>query len=112
MLRKTLDPHFWTSEFTATDGDLDFLYEQLATGQLGTPAPFEKLAISLIEHYQTRENSQIEKMLELGTMYQPGKKFAQDQTLVFTAMDYRTGTVMDIRNGYNPNTASLPYFRS
>ena len=102
MLRKTLDPHFWTTEFTATDGDLDFLYEQLATGQLGTPAPFEKLAISLIEHYQARENSQIEKMLKLGTMYQPGKKFAQDQTLVFTAMDYRTGTVMDIRDGYNP----------
>ena len=102
MLRKTLDPHFWTTEFTATDADLDYLYEQLATGHLGTPAPFEKLAVSLIENYQARENSQIEKMLELGTMYQPGKKFAQDQTLVFTAMDYRTGTVMDIRNGYNP----------
>ena len=81
---------------------MTFCTNRLATGQLGTPAPFEKLAISLIEHYQARENSQIEKMLKLGTMYQPGKKFAQDQTLVFTAMDYRTGTVMDIRDGYNP----------
>lgn len=102
MLRKTLSPLYWTDEFTVTHQNLDFLYSVLAEGTLGAPAPFDQLAISLIRECQERENQHIDKLLSLGTMYQPKDSYAVGQTLVFTALGYRTGEVTAVRNGYNP----------
>ncbi len=102
MLRKTLYPQYWTHEFTLSEQNLEYVYGLLAQGSLGTPAPFDKLAICLIEEIQRQEDSRVQKLLSLGTMYQPKQKYAVDQILVFTALDYRTGTVKHIRTGQNP----------
>ena len=102
MLRKTLSPQFWMHEFTVSEQNLDFLYGELADGRLGIPAPFEQLVISLIRECQRQEDSHVQKLLSLGTMYQPQAQYEVGQVLVFTALDYRTGTVTDIRPGSNP----------
>ena len=102
MLRKTLYPQYWTHEFTLSEQNLEYVYGFLSQGSLGVPAPFDKLAIRLIEEIQRIEDSHVQKLLSLGTMYQPKQKYAVDQILVFTALDYRTGTVKNIRSGQNP----------
>ena len=102
MLRKTLSPQFWMHEFTVSEQNLDFLYGELADGRLGIPAPFEQLVISLIRECQRQEDSHVQKLLSLGTMYQPQAQYEVGQVLVFTALDYRTGTVADVRPGSNP----------
>ncbi len=102
MLRKTLDPQYWTREFRLSEQNLEYVYSLLAQGSLGIPAPFDKLALCLIEEIQRQEDSHVQKLLSLGTMYQPKQQYAVDQVLVFTALDYRTGTVKDIRTGQNP----------
>lgn len=102
MLRKTLYPQYWTHEFTLSDQDLEYLYGLLSQGALGTPAPLDKIAIGLIEEIQRTEDGRVQKLLSLGTMYQPKANYEVGQILVFTALDYRTGTVRDIREGQNP----------
>ncbi len=102
MLHKTLSPHFWTSEFTVTHQKLDFLYSELAEGALGVPAPFDQLAISLIREYQDTENRQVQNLLDRGTLYKPCNRYEAGQVLVFTALDFRAGTVTSVRPGFNP----------
>lgn len=102
MLRKTLYPQYWTQEFALSEQDLDFVYRTLSQGDLGTPAPFDRLAVALIEEIQRVEDTQVQKLLALGTMYRPKEKYDVGQMLVFTALDYRTGTVTDLRPGQNP----------
>ncbi len=102
MLHKTLSPHFWTHEFTVGNQKLDFLYSELAEGILGVPAPFDQMAISLIRECQDTENRQVQNLLERGTLYKPCDRYEVGQVLVFTALDFRAGTVTDVRPGYNP----------
>ncbi len=102
MLRKTLDPQYWTHEFTLSEQHLEYVYGLLAQGSLGTPAPFDKLAVHLIAEIQRMEDHHVQQLLSLGTMYQPQQKYGVDQVLVFTALDYRTGVVTNIRAGQNP----------
>ena len=102
MLRKTLYPQYWTHEFTLSEQNLEYVYGLLSQGTLGIPAPFDKLAISLIGEMQRTEDSHIQKLLSLGSMYQPKEKYDEGQVLVFTALDYRTGTVQGKRSGQNP----------
>ncbi len=102
MLHKTLSPHYWTHEFSVGSQKLDFLYSELAEGTLGVPTPFDQLAISLIRECQDTENRQVQNLLERGTLYKPSEQYAVGQVLVFTALDFRAGTILDIRPGYNP----------
>lgn len=102
MLRKTLSPHFWMHEFAVTGQNLDFLYSELAEGVLGVPAPCDQLALSLIREYQEQENRHIRELMDQGTLYQPRERYTVGQILVFTALDYQTGTVKAIRPGHNP----------
>ena len=102
MLRKTLYPQYWTHEFALSEQDLEYAYGLLSQGTLGTPAYIDRIAISLIEEIQRMEDGHVQKLLSLGTMYRPQEKYEVGQILVFTALDYRTGTVMDIRDGQNP----------
>ncbi len=100
LQRQTQTAAFWRDQFEVSSSDLDFLYTQLLDAQ--SPKTLEELSLALIQEYMRRENSKIESELSKGTVYLPKTRYEVGQTLVFPALDFATGEVVEVRAGQNP----------
>ncbi|GIV78439.1 MAG: hypothetical protein KatS3mg050_2833 [Litorilinea sp.] len=100
LQRQTQTAAFWRDQFEVTSDDLDFLYNLLLDAQ--SPKTLKELAIALIQEYLRRENARIESELSKGTVYLPREHYEVGQRLVFPALDFALGEVVDIRTGQNP----------
>lgn len=100
LQRQTQTAAFWRDQFEVSANDLDFLYNLLLDTQ--SSKHLDDLAAALIQEYMRRENAQIEAELAKGTVYLPKGQYEVGQTLVFPALEFATGEVIDIRAGQNP----------
>lgn len=100
LQRQTQTAAFWRDQFEVSSSDLDFLYTLLLDAQ--APKTLEKLSLALIQEYMRREDSKIESELSKGTVYLPKTRYEVGQTLVFPALDFATGEVVEVRDGQNP----------
>jgi hypothetical protein len=100
LQRQTQTAAFWRDQFEVNASDLDFLYNLLLDVQ--TSKRLEDLATALIQEYVRRENTKIEADLAKGEVYVPKARYQVGQTLVFPALDFATGEVVDVRAGQNP----------
>lgn len=97
--RKTQTAEYWQT-FSVTEADVEFLRNMMleADGPLTTRA----LAIALIGERCRREESELRAELTKGTIYQPKKRYAVGEKVIFPALDFRLGQVIDIRPGHSP----------
>lgn len=100
LQRKTQTAAFWRDQFEVSEEDLDFLHDRILNAD--DPLTTEQLSLLLIEEYQRRETSRMETELAKGKIYQPANEYEVDQTLVFPALDFGVGQVVDSRPGQNP----------
>jgi hypothetical protein len=100
LQHQTQTAAFWRDQFEVTTNDADFLYTLLLDAQ--TAKPLADLAVALIQEYMRREHAKIEAELAKGTIYLPKSTYQVGQTLVFPALDFATGEVVNIRPGQNP----------
>ncbi len=101
----TISNEFW-QEIVISDEDLNEIYNHL----LEIETPLDKFALSkffiekkITEYIQTKQAA----LDSLGQSYLPEKKFSVGDSLVFTALDNKSGRVISSRAGNNPDFSDL-----
>lgn len=105
LQRQTQTATFWRDQFEVTADDLEFLYNLILDEQASKTVA--DLSIILIKEYLRRENSKIESELGKGEVYLPQKQYTIGQKLVFPALEFAVGEIVDIRGGKNPEHGSF-----
>lgn len=96
----TMGEEYW-NQFELQEEDIEFLYNFLL--ELETPLTTEELISALVDERIRRQKVKLEKQrLSGGDLYQPKGNYEVHQKLIFPAMDWRHGEVVQIRPGYNP----------
>ncbi len=99
--RETQTADYWGDAFTIEDADLDFLYNLLLDKE--EPLSTDAMAQAIIERRVERE-AQAAKRREQGTaIYRPSEAYVVGQHLVFPALEYAAGHVVNVRPGRNPD---------
>ena len=97
---QTQTEEFWRDTYTVSDDDLN-----LATSQVlesGAPVPLEDLTASVVLTRFRQEREAAVRQVGRGHIYRPMDSFEPGQALVFSALDFAVGTVVDTRSGQNP----------
>lgn len=97
--RKTQTAEYWHN-FSLTPADVEFFNNLLLDTE--RPLTTHELALALVTERCRREETALRAELASGVLYQPKKRFAVGEKVIFPAFDYRTGTVTQTRPGQNP----------
>jgi hypothetical protein len=97
--RKTQSAEYWQA-FTPTPSDIEFLRTLLLDAE--RPLTTQELALAVVAERSRREEAELRAELSRGVIYQPKNTFSIGDKLLFPALDYRLGEVVDIRPGENP----------
>ena len=101
----SLNHDYWTN-FEIKDQDLEFLYNYLL--EVEEPQTVQQLVHALVNERIRRERERLEKQqLSGGLVYYPKDNYQVGQTIQFPAMDWKTGEVVSVRPGQNPEIPSF-----
>ena len=109
LLRRTQTASFWRDQFSVSSEDLDFIHGLILDAV--SPMTTGLLALRLIQEYQRRETARMESELKKGAVYQPKNAYTIGQTLIFPAMDFLVGEVLESRSGQNPEHGAFDVIR-
>ncbi len=98
--RRTQTESYWQKQFEVTDQDISRIYDRILDA--GAPVGMEALAQEVISAHCQREEALIQAELNRGPIYQPKNRYEVGQDLIFPALNYVLGTVVDTRPGRNP----------
>ncbi len=98
--RRTQTDAYW-QQFEPTSEDASRLYELILDE--GTPVSMATLAQAVIERRCREEERLIEAELSKGRVYQPKEHYGVGEQIIFPALNYVLGTVIDTRSGRNPD---------
>ncbi len=105
----SLREDYW-STIELQDEDIEFLYNHLL--ELEVPQTSPELASALVDERLRREKQAIEMQRSAGgTMYFPKAHYGQGEKLIFPALNWRRGEVVDVRPGQNPEIGSFEVIR-
>jgi len=91
---------YWTKDFKITKADLEFLYNLFLEEE--TPIKTPELIQRLIRFRIDSEIKTLEKYRDRGEIFKPESHYELGQELVFPALDFALGKVVDKRPGENP----------
>lgn len=98
--RKTQTASYWLEEFAPSRKDLAYLYGLIL--DMAKPQEAATLAEALIERHCRKEEEELQAELGRGRVYQPRDSYEVGEAILFPAMDFAVGTVVDTRPGRNP----------
>ncbi|MBL7200524.1 MAG: hypothetical protein ISS56_10270 [Anaerolineae bacterium] len=98
--RKIHTEAFWREELAITDQDVQDIGALFMESEHALTGP--ELARSLIRTYCEREGNLVRRRLSMGTVYRPNGTYAVGDKVVFPHLDFAVGTVVDQREGHNP----------
>lgn len=99
MQQKTQTTEYW-QKFSIDDSDLTFLDDLFLEKE--SPLSTNELTLAITRHRYESEESLIRQKLGQGRIYQPQETYATNDRLVFPALDFMLGTVIDTRPGHSP----------
>lgn len=100
---------YWET-FELQEADIEFLYNHLL--EVETPQIPRELVAALVEDRVQREIRSIEEQRSAGgDVYLPTESYEAGQSLVFPALDWRRGEVVDVRPGKNPDSPAFEVIR-
>ncbi len=97
--RKTQRSDYW-DDYAVTSEDLQYLSTLLVEDEL--PRSTKELSRALVSHHARQEEALIERALSKGTPYRPKDSYEVGERVVFPVLDYRSGEVVNVRPGHNP----------
>jgi hypothetical protein len=97
---QTKTEHYWTESFEVTGEDIDHIFDIFLEEE--TPLSSQEIARRLIQFRLEREIQTRRRQIEQGEIFQPKNEYQIGQDLVFPALNYSVGTVIDHRPGNNP----------
>ena len=98
--RQTLNPQYWSESLQITDADLEYLFSVMLEHE--QPLSTTELVERFVAYRIRQEEEAWRKRLGEGTLFQPKDKYALNQNLVFSALDFATGKVAGARAGSSP----------
>ncbi|MEO6064080.1 MAG: hypothetical protein ABIQ99_19295, partial [Thermoflexales bacterium] len=96
---QTQSPEYW-ERYALTPEDAEFVSNLLL--EQGRPHPASAVASAIIRQRVSVELADLKRELERGAFYQPKKKFAVGDALIFPALGFSGATVAAVREGFNP----------
>ncbi len=101
----TMGEDYWES-FKLIDEDIEFLYNFLLETE--TPLTSNELLEALIKERIQRRRMEVERQrMAGGDLYQPKASFKVKQQLIFPALSWRQGKVIQVRDGENPEIGAF-----
>ncbi len=97
--RKTQAGEYWQT-FSLSADDVEFLRNALRDAE--QPLTTRELALALVTERCRQEEADLRAELARGTIYQPKKRFAVGDSVIFPAFGFRLGEVTQVRAGQNP----------
>lgn len=97
---QTKTQQYWTERFEITDEDIDYIFNVFLETE--TPLTSKELAKHLIRSRLEQEAQALRRQIESGDLFQPQNQYDVGQRIVFPALDYKAGEVIDERAGHNP----------
>ncbi|MCD4687152.1 MAG: hypothetical protein K8S97_14585, partial [Anaerolineae bacterium] len=97
---QTTTEQYWTEQFQITDEDIEYIFNVFLETE--TPLTSQELAKRLIQARLEQEVLTFRRQIERGDIFQPLHAYTVGQNLVFPALNYRTGEVVDELPGNNP----------
>jgi hypothetical protein len=107
--RKTQSPTYWGDEFVITPSDLQYLSTLLVEEEI--PLSADELGRALVLYRCQQEETLVDGVMSKGTPYQPKRGYKVGEQVVFPALNYDIGTVVDIRPGHNPEHGPFQVIR-
>ncbi len=97
---QTTTEQYWTEKFEITDEDIEHVFNVF----LETEAPLTsaELAKHLIKSRIDQEKQLLRHQIERGDLFQPQNAYTVGQSLIFPALGYKAGEIVDKRPGNNP----------
>lgn len=99
--RKTQTSEYWLQQFKVSSKDIENIYQQIL--EQNQPVDLKDLAIVLVRRHCNDEELQVRSEFQDGKLYQPSESYKVDDKLVFSALDFATGTVQATRSGNHPD---------
>jgi hypothetical protein len=97
----SLKENYW-EEFELREEDIEFIYNHLL--EVETPLTPQELINVLIEERIQQEIKAVEQQrLSGGKVYLPKESYEVNQPLVFPALGWRQGEIIEKRSGWNPD---------
>ena len=97
---RTQTAEYWGAQFSHTDSDIEQLYNHFL--EVEKPQTIEQLTKALFVHRVNEELKSIRKLVKGRLVYQPQNEYQVGDKLVFPVLDFSQGTVVDVREGFNP----------
>ncbi len=97
--RKTQTAEYWQA-FSLTPVDIEFLRNLLLDAERPLTTP--ELALALVTERCRAEEASLRAELARGVLYQPKNGYAIGAQVMFPALDFRLGQVVELRPGQNP----------
>jgi hypothetical protein len=98
--RKTQTAAYWQEQFTVSNQDIEFIYNQiLETNRLFN---LDEIATALVKRHCDAEELETRSELQRGKLYQPKDSYASDDKIVFPYLGFALGTVKYTRPGQHP----------
>jgi len=91
---------YWERDFQVTDGDLEALYAAILED--GRPRSLSEMVTLVMWRRYDQERQAILRQAAEGKLYRPREEYDVGQRLIFSALNYRMGTVVGTRPGHNP----------
>jgi hypothetical protein len=101
----SLKEDYWAT-FKLEPEDIEYLYNYLLESE--TPMTSQELVKTLVAERIQREKTTLEEQrLSGGEIYYPKEQYAVGNILVFPALGWRRGKVIDARPGHNPDAGDF-----
>lgn len=106
--RPTESQSYWSAFAVAAD-DVEFLCSYIL--ESGRPCSIQKLALALIQRRVEWENAELRQRWEGRSVYQPKRRYAVGEQLVFPALQFAIGRVTAKRPGRHPDGGEFEVIR-
>lgn len=103
--RATQSPDYWAQKFTVQADDLEHLLNLFLDDEM--PLSADELALELMRYRCQREESALSRELIKGSLYQPKDSYSIGQQIVFPALRFAVGKVVEVRDGVNPEVEAF-----
>ena len=97
---QTKTEQYWTEQFEITDEDIEFIFNVFLETE--TPLSSSELARHLIQSRLEQEAQELRRQIEHGDLFLPRETYDIGDRLVFPALGFQQGVVIEQRNGLNP----------
>lgn len=93
--------HHWVRNFQVDQDDIEFITSLLIENE--KPLSTEQIAHRLIEEQLAQEAAAMQEQYKDARFYNPPENYEVGQRIIFPALDFASGVVVDTRPGTNPD---------